>query len=250
MGRLSNKVAIVTGAGSGMGRAEALLFAQEGAMVVATDIQESNVAEVIKEIEASGGQGLALKHNVASEEDWVRVVQETVSKFGRIDVLVNNAGISLAVPMLDTTVEQWGKVIDINLKSVFLGMKHVVPQMKSNNGGSIVNISSIAGLTGGSGAGPYTASKGGVRMLSKAAAIDFAKSNIRVNSVHPGFIETPMTTDMFNDEKMSQWFLSLTPLPRLGKANDVAEGVLFLASDAASFITGIELPIDGGYSAQ
>jgi len=250
MARLQNKVAIITGAGSGMGREEALLFAREGAKVVATDINESNVAEVVEEIRAAGGEALALKHNVASEEDWTRVVSETIAAYGRVDALVNNAGISLAVPMLDLTTAQWDKVMDINLKSVFLGMKSVVPHMIENKGGSIVNISSIAGLTGGSGAGPYTASKGAVRLLSKAAAIDYAKSNVRVNSVHPGYIETPMTTDLFANEQMMQWFLAQTPLPRLGKPNDVAEAVLFLASDASAFITGIELPVDGGYSAQ
>lgn len=250
MARLTDKVAIITGAGSGMGREEALLFAKEGAKVVATDINEAAVQAVVKEIEAGGGEAIAFAHNVASEEDWIQVIESTVQKYGKIDALVNNAGISHAAGLLDTTVEQWNKVMNINLTSTFLGMKHVIPHMQANNGGSIVNISSIAGLTGSSGAGAYTASKGGVRMLTKAAAVDFGKDNIRVNSVHPGFIETPMSAEFVNNEQMLQWFLSQTALPRVGRASEVAEAVLFLASDASSYLTGVELPVDGGVTAK
>ncbi|KQL46821.1 short-chain dehydrogenase [Brevibacillus choshinensis] len=251
MNRLQNKVAIITGAGSGMGREEALLFASEGAKVVVTDIQEEKVHQVVAEIKENGGEAIGLYHNVTSEENWVKVVEEAVETFGKVDVLVNNAGIpSQSMPLHEFTLEAWNRTMDINLNGTFLGMKHVLPVMLENKGGSIVNISSIAGLTGGSGASAYTASKGAVRMLTKGTAIQYAKQNIRCNSVHPGFIETPMTTDMFANDEMTKWFHSLTPLPRLGKARDVAEGVLFLASDASSFITGIELPVDGGYSAQ
>ncbi|WP_435166401.1 SDR family NAD(P)-dependent oxidoreductase [Paenibacillus glycanilyticus] len=250
MSRLADKVAIITGAGSGMGREEALLFAREGAKVVATDINEAAVLAVVKEIEAEGGVATAIAHNVASEEQWISVVAAAVKAYGRIDILVNNAGISFAVGMLDTTVEQWDKVMNINLSSVFLGMKHVVPHMQENNGGSIVNISSIAGITGSQGAGAYTASKGAVRMLSKAAAVDYGKDNIRVNSVHPGFIETPMSKEFVGNEQMLAWFLSQTALPRVGQAVEVAKAVLFLASDDASYLTGIELPVDGGVTAK
>lgn len=250
MGRLADKVAVITGAAGGMGKADALLFVKEGAKVAITDLQEDKLKDVVAEIEALGGEAIGIKHNVASEEDWVRVVDETVKKFGKIDILVNNAGISNATPFMDMTVEGWEKTMSINVTSIFLGQKYVIPHMIEAGGGSIINISSIAGLTGGSGAGPYTASKGAVRMLTKATAVDFAKHNIRCNSVHPGFIETPMTVDMFKDEKMAQWFQSMTPLPRLGKAEDIANGVLFLASDESSYITGIELPIDGGYYAK
>ncbi|MFC5704066.1 SDR family NAD(P)-dependent oxidoreductase [Cohnella faecalis] len=250
MGRLDNKAAIITGAAGGMGRADALLFAKEGAKVAITDLQEDKIKDVAKEIEAAGGEAIGFKHNVTSEEDWIRVVKETVEKFGKIDILVNNAGISNATPFMDLTVENWEKTMSINVTSIFLGQKYVIPHMIEAGGGSIVNISSIAGLTGGSGTGPYTASKGAVRMLTKATAVDFARHNIRANSVHPGFIETPMTVDMFKDEKMHQWFQSQTPLPRLGKAEDIAKGVLFLASDESSYITGVELPIDGGYYAK
>lgn len=250
MSRLADKVAIITGAGSGMGREEALLFAREGAKVVATDINEAAVQAVVKEIEAEGGVATAIAHNVASEEQWISIVEAAIEAYGRIDILVNNAGISFAVGMLDTTVEQWDKVMNINLSSVFLGMKHVVPHMQKNNGGSIVNISSIAGITGSQGAGAYTASKGAVRMLSKAAAVDYGKDNIRVNSVHPGFIETPMSKEFVNNEQMLGWFLSQTALPRVGQAVEVAKAVLFLASDDASYLTGIELPVDGGVTAK
>lgn len=250
MNRLTDKVAIITGAGSGMGREDALLFAREGAKVVVTDINEASLQAVVKEIEAIGGQVTACIHNVVSEEQWISVTEATMKAYGKIDILVNNAGISLATGLLDTTMEQWNKVIDINLTSTFLGMKHVIPHMQAGGGGSIVNISSIAGLTGSSGAGAYTASKGGVRMLSKAAAVDFGKDHIRVNSVHPGFIETPMSADFVNDERMLQWFLSQTALPRVGRASEVAEAVLFLASDESAYITGVELPVDGGVTAK
>ncbi|MHA0856834.1 SDR family NAD(P)-dependent oxidoreductase [Paenibacillus sp. CMAA1364] len=250
MGVMNGKVAIVTGAGSGMGREEAMLLAKEGAIVVLTDINEAAVQAVAQEITANGGEATSFAHNVASEEDWIKVVEATIKKYSKIDVLVNNAGISLAVNLLDTTMDQWNKVMNINVASVFLGMKHVIPSMKDNNSGSIVNISSIAGLTGGSGAGAYTASKGAVRMLSKAAAVDYGKFNIRVNSVHPGFIETPMTTDMVGDDKMLAFFLSQTALPRVGQASEVAQAVLFLSCDSSSYITGIELPVDGGVTAK
>ncbi len=250
MGQLNDKVAIVTGAGSGMGREEALLFAKEGAKVVATDINEAAVQAVAAEIAAAGGEAVAYAHNVASEEEWTRIVADVVAKYGRIDVLVNNAGISFAQGMLETTPEQWDRVMGINLSSVFMGMKAVIPHMQRNNGGSIVNISSIAGLTGSSGAGAYTASKGAVRMLTKSAAVDYGKDNIRVNSVHPGFIETPMSAQFVNDDRMKAWFLSQTALPRIGQAAEVAQAVLFLASDASSYVTGVELPVDGGVVAK
>jgi len=250
MGRLDNKVAIITGAAGGMGKADAILFAKEGAKVAITDLQEDKIQEVVKEIVESGGEAIGFAQDVSSEEDWIRIVKETVERFGKIDILVNNAGISSAIPMLDMTVAQWEKTMSINVTGTFLGQKHVIPHMINNGGGSIINISSIAGLTGGSGSGPYTASKGAVRLLTKATAIDFASYNIRVNSVHPGYIATPMTVDLFANEDMKQWFQSQTPLPRLGQPEDIAAGVLFLASDESSFITGIELPIDGGYYAK
>ena len=251
MKRLEGKVTIITGSGGGMGKAEAVLFAEEGAKVVVTDIQEDKVNEVVDEIRNAGGEATGFKHDVSSEENWIQIVKGVVEKYGKIDVLVNNAGISSdETPAHEITLDKWHKIMDINLTGTFLGMKHVVPVMKENGGGSIVNISSIAGLTGFSKGGPYTASKGGVRMISKGAAIEYAKDNIRVNSVHPGIIETPMTAGLMANERYVKWFEAVTPLARLGKSEDVARGVLFLASDEASFITGIELPVDGGFTAQ
>lgn len=250
MTRMNGKVAIVTGAGSGMGLEEARLLAQEGAKVVLTDINFDAVQAVAKSIQEDGGDAIAIKHDVASEDNWSEVVAEAMSKYGKIDVLVNNAGISMAVGLLDTSMDQWNRVMNINVTSVFLGMKHVIPHMGANGGGSIINISSIAGLTGSSGAGAYTASKGAVRMLSKAAAVDFGGQNIRVNSVHPGFISTPMSSQFVEDPQMLQFFLSQTALPRVGQASEVAQAVLFLASDEASYITGVELPVDGGVTAK
>ncbi|RJX38094.1 SDR family oxidoreductase [Paenibacillus pinisoli] len=250
MTRMNGKVAIVTGAGSGMGLEEARLLAQEGAKVVLTDINFDAVQAVAKSIQEDGGDAIAIKHDVASEDNWSEVVAETVNQYGKIDVLVNNAGISMAVGLLDTSIDQWNRVMNINVTSVFLGMKHVIPHMVAGGGGSIINISSIAGLTGSSGAGAYTASKGAVRMLSKAAAVDFGGQNIRVNSVHPGFISTPMSSQFVEDPQMLQFFLSQTALPRVGQASEVAQAVLFLASDEASYVTGVELPVDGGVTAK
>jgi len=250
MARLEEKVAIITGAGSGMGREEALLFASEGAKVVATDINEAAVQEVVAEIKEAGGEAIAVAHNVTSEEDWKKVYEETINTFGKLDVLVNNAGISQRPTMEELTIEQWDQIMNINVKSIFLGTKLGLPHFRANGGGSIVNISSIAGLKGSSGAGAYTSSKGAVRMLTKACAVDYGKDNIRVNSVHPGFIVTPMSKAYMEDEKMSQWFLSQTALPRVGQSVEVAEAVLFLASDVSSYITGVELPVDGGVTAK
>lgn len=250
MGRLAGKVAVITGAGSGMGREEALLFAREGAKVVVTDVNEQAVQEVASEIIAAGGESIAVKHNVVSEEDWKKVYQETIDTFSKLDILVNNAGISQQGSMEDLTVDKWDLIVNVNMKSTFVGIKLALPYMRQNKGGSIVNISSIAGLTGSSGAGAYTASKGGVRMLTKAAAVDYGKDNIRVNSVHPGFIITPMSKQYMEDKEYKQWFLDQTALPELGQAIEVAEAVLFLASDASSYITGVELPVDGGVTAK
>lgn len=213
MGRLDNKVAIITGAAGGMGKADAILFAQEGAKVAITDLQEDKIQEVVAEINAAGGEAIGFKHDVTSEESWINIVNETAAKFGRIDILVNNAGVSNATPYMDLTVGGFEKTMSINVTSIFLGQKYVIPHMIEAGGGSIVNISSIAGLTGGSGAGPYTASKGAVRMLTKATAVDYAKHNIRANSVHPGYIETPMTVEMFKDERMNTMVPVSNPAP-------------------------------------
>lgn len=246
MARLLNKVAVITGAGSGMGRSEAILFAQEGAKVVVTDINQAAAQAVADEIRAFNGEAIAMKHNVVSKEDWEMVYAKTIETFSKLDILVNNAGISLATPFEKQTIEEYTRTLDINLKGTFFGIQLAIPHMRANKGGSIVNISSIAGLTGSSGAGAYTASKGAVRMLSKAVAVDYGKENIRSNSVHPGFIVTPMSQEFMENPLYKQSFLDQLALPNLGKPEEVAEAVLFLASDAASHITGVELAVDGG----
>ncbi|MFS1514260.1 SDR family NAD(P)-dependent oxidoreductase [Chengkuizengella sp. SCS-71B] len=250
MGRLDGKVAIITGSASGMGKTEVFLFAEEGAKVVVTDILEDKVKDIVSEVNTNGGEAIGFYHDVTSEKDWVRVVKDTIEQFGKIDILVNNAGIVNAASLLEDSVEQWQKTVDVNLTGTFLGMKHVIPNMIENNGGSIINISSITGLSGGLGGNSYSASKGAVRILSKGAAIDYAKQNIRVNSVHPGFIQTQMLENLISNKAIKKMFMGLTPLPRFGKPDDVARSVLFLASDESAYITGIELPVDGGYSAK
>jgi len=244
--RLKNKVAIITGAGSGMGKEEALLFAREGAKVVATDLNKEAVCRVIEQIEEAGGEGIALKHNVARREDWEAVVKEAKEQYGGIDILINNAGVSQATAYEDLADDEWHQIIAINLDSVHFGTQLVIPVMQSRGGGSIVNISSIAGLTGGSGAGAYTASKGAVRLFTKAVAADYGKDGIRCNSVHPGYILTPMSEKYMENPQYREWFLANTPMKKLGKPEEVARAVLFLASDESSYITGVELPVDGG----
>lgn len=246
--RLQDKVAIITGAGSGMGEASAILFAREGAKVVATDINEEAVQAVVAKIVEAGGEAIAIKHNVASKDDWEKVMAATIETYSKLDILVNNAGIALAKAFEEQTEDDWSRVYAINVNSVMFGMQQAIPHMVQNHGGSIVNISSIAALTGMSGAGAYTASKGAVRSITKAAAVDYGKKNIRVNSVHPGYIVTPMSAPSM--AKYKDYFLSQIALPNLGQAEEVANAILFLASDEASHITGIELPVDGGVTAK
>lgn len=247
--RLENKVAIITGAGSGMGETAAGLFAKEGAKVVATDINLEAVEAVAAKIREAGGEAIAVKHNVADKSDWDSVISKTIETYGKLDILVNNAGISVSKDFMEQTEEDFMKGFAINTNSVMFGMQMAIPHMESN-GGSIVNISSIAGLTGMAGAGVYTASKGAVRSITKAAAVDYGKKNIRVNSIHPGYIVTPMSQQFMESEEYRPYFLSQIALPELGKAIEVANAMLFLASDEASHITGIELPVDGGVTAK
>jgi NAD(P)-dependent dehydrogenase (short-subunit alcohol dehydrogenase family) len=247
MGRLSGKVAIITGAALGMGAAEAKLFAKEGAKVVATDIKDDVLQEVINEIKENGGEAIGLKHNVVSEEEWKSVIQTAVNTYGKVDILVNNAGIASPKTMAQMEMAEWNKVMDINLNGCVLGMKYVIPEMQKAGGGSLINISSIGGIVGMAGSSPYTAAKGALRSLSKSAAVEYGKDKIRVNSVHPGIIETPMTADSFKDAL--PYYKTFTQLPYFGQPEDVAYGVLFLASDESRFMTGAELVIDGGWTA-
>ena len=249
MGRLKDKVAIITGAASGQGACELEVFLKEGAKVVATDINIDLLNENVQKLKSDYPDVIAVKHDVSSPDDWITVVDEAMNHFGRIDVLVNNAGILISKQILDCSVEEWNKIMDVNSTSVYLGMKHVIEKMIHNeNGGSIINISSVDAIVGSSSSAPYTASKGAVRSLTKNTAVNYGKYNIRVNSVHPGFIVTPMTKSQLSDGGSSEQ--TDVPLQRLGKPEDVAYGVLYLASDEASFVTGAELVIDGGLTAK
>jgi len=254
MDRVKGKVAVVTGGGSGMGRAEALLLAAEGAKVVVTDINESAAANVAAEINYQGGSALFSKHDVASEEDWSRVIQKTLEEFGRLDVLVNNAGVIFYKKIEDTSLAEWRRLMSINLDGVFLGTRIAIETMKKSGGGSIINIASVAGMVANPDAAAYHASKGGVRSLSKAAAIECSQAgygyNIRVNSIYPGVINTAMGDELKKDEAKYKAALSWHAMGRFGEPEDVAYGVVYLASDESKFLTGSELVIDGGFTAR
>lgn len=245
MGRLDGKVAIITGGGSGQGAVEAELFAKEGAKVVVTGRRIEQLQSVVEAIKNAGGDAIAIKHDVTSEADWQNVIQKTVETYGLLNVLVNNAGIVIMKNIEETNLDDWNKVMSTNVTGAFLGIKYAIPEMRKAGGGSIINISSISGILG-IGAAAYNASKGAVRILAKNIAADYAKENIRANSVHPGVINTPMTKDLLDDPDTRENFEAMTPLPRLGKSEDIAYGVLYLASDESSFMTGAELVIDGG----
>ena len=249
--RLDGKVALISGGARGMGAAEARLFAREGARVVIGDLLEGEGRAVEAEIVAKGGAALFVPLDVTREADWERAVAATVERFGLLNVLVNNAGIGGAGRVEDTTVEAWDRVMDVNAKGVFLGTKAAIPAMRRAGGGSIVNISSQLGLVGMDNSSPqYQASKGAVRLLTKSTALQYAREGIRVNSVHPGPIVTPMTEARRADPATYRLMVSRIPLGRYGEADEVAYGVLYLASDESSWVTGSELVIDGGWTAQ
>jgi NAD(P)-dependent dehydrogenase (short-subunit alcohol dehydrogenase family) len=246
--RLDGKVAIVTGAAHGMGEAEARLFAKEGAKVVVADVLGKEAEAVAADIRASGGNAIGTTIDVTSEPEWVALIAKTLASYGRIDILVNNAGISGSSVGDPDGLEGWQRVIAVNQTSVFLGTKLAAEQMAKTGGGSIVNISSIMGFVGGpSGHPAYSASKGAVRIYTKSAAVRYGPLGVRVNSVHPGYMP-PMLNATNANERGEK--IAATPLRRLGEPIEVAYGVLFLASDEASFVTGTELVIDGGYIAQ
>lgn len=249
-GRVAGKVAIITGAAKGMGRTHALLFASEGAKVVLTDIDGAGVAETAELVAAQGGDALAITHDVTDAAQWADVVSRAEASYGKVDILVNNAGIVIFKPLQDTPEEDWDRIFDVNAKSVFLGTKAALPALQRAGGGSIVNISSIYGLVGAPAAAAYEATKGAVRLLTKASAIDLAGDRIRVNSIHPGVIDTDMTKDLLADPVLRPALMGTTILDRPGRPEEVSAAVLFLASDEASFITGAELPVDGGYTTQ
>jgi NAD(P)-dependent dehydrogenase (short-subunit alcohol dehydrogenase family) len=249
--RLESKVAIITGGARGQGAAEARLFAREGASVVIGDILTAEGRAVEEEIAEQGGRAVFVKLDVTMEDDWRAAVETAVQRYGKLDILVNNAAILRTEGILDTTEQIWDRVMSVNATGVFLGTKHVVPEMRKGGGGSIVNISSIYGLVGSpSGHPAYHASKGAVRLFTKAAAARYGPDNIRCNSIHPGRMPPMVSGD-------KEWYWSQDaiwhakiPLRRNGRTDEVASAVLFLASDEASYVTGAEIPVDGGYTSQ
>ena len=248
--RLENKVALISGGARGMGAVEAKLFTTEGAKVVIGDVLAEDGRRTEAEINEAGGECLFVSLDVTNEAAWQDAVQAAVRRFGKLDILVNNAGIYRTERVEEVSEELWDLVMGINAKGVFLGTKHAIPEMRNAGGGSIVNISSVAGLVGDHISAAYASSKGAVRLLTKSTAIQYAKEGISCNSVHPGTIETSMTADMLVDPQYRQDRMERTPLQRLGTAQDVAYGVLYLASDESSFVNGSELVIDGGRTAQ
>ena len=254
--RLEGKVALISGGARGMGAAEAKLFSREGAKVVIADVLEAEGRQTEAEINEMGGDAIFVTLDVTKQSDWDAAISKTVEQFGKLDVIVNNAGIASRVSIEETTVEEWDRILDINSKGVFLGTKAAIIQMKSQGaGGSVINISSISGNVGqDTVAAAYNASKGAVRIFSKSAAIQYAAEGIRVNTIHPGPIQTPMTqagwegADTFGEEEYVA--TDNAPMGRYGKPEEVAYGALYLASDESSYVTGAELIIDGGYTAQ
>jgi NAD(P)-dependent dehydrogenase (short-subunit alcohol dehydrogenase family) len=249
--RLAGKVALISGGARGIGGATARLFGREGARVVIGDVLEAEGRAMEAELVAAGSEAAYVRLDVTSEAEWERAVAAATTRFGRLDILVNNAGIGGAGRLEDVTVEQWTRVMDVNAKGVFLGTKTAIPAMRRAGAGAIVNISSQLGLVGMDDSSPqYQASKGAVRLLTKLTALQYAKERIRANSVHPGPIVTPMTEARRADPVVKARMVSRVPLGRYGEAEEIALGVLYLASDEALYVTGSELVIDGGWTAQ
>ena len=253
MGRLEGKTALVTGAASGIGLQTSIRLAEEGARVMMTDI---NLEEGLQQAEKLGTNATFLKLDITEEEEWISVLDETVKRYDRLDILVNSAGMVLIADVEQITLEDWRKVHAVNLDGTFLGCKHGVRVMKEFGAGSIINLSSVSGMIGGFNLAAYNSSKGAVRMLTKSVALHCARAGygIRCNSIHPTFIETPMLESMIRDspdpEKARQTLVRQVPLRRIGKPDDVANMIVYLASDESTFVTGTEMVIDGGVIAQ
>ena len=245
--RLHDKVALITGGASGMGQSEAVLFAKEGAKVVVADVLETEGQKVADSL---GGAGRFVRLDVTSEAAWQQAIAAAVSTFGKLDILINNAGISGTFDPDTLSTSAWDRLMDVNAKGTFLGMKHAIPAMEKAGGGAIVNISSVSGFVGQNGIHmAYNASKGAVRLMTKSAAVQYARSGIRVNSVHPGVLPAMRSSKATADPAFRQKMLAGVPMRREGRVEEVAYAVLFLASDEASYITGTELVVDGGWLA-
>ena len=252
--RLEGKVALITGGGSGIGRASALRFAAEGASIVASDLSEASAVETVAAVREAGGEATAVAGDVVSSDDAKAMVQAAVDAYGKLDVLVNSAGVSGRVEGVSHE-EVWDKVMDVNLKGTYLVSWHAVPEMEAAGGGSIINLASIMALVGypvgmGGGFNPYNASKGGVLQFTRNLAIDLARKNIRVNCICPGYVETNMTRRLTENPESYEALKGRHPMGRLGQPDDIANAALFLASDEAAFVTGAPLIVDGGYTAQ
>ena len=251
MGRLEGKVALISGGAQGQGESEVRLFAKEGARIVFGDIVDAKGKKVEAEINEAGGVAKYVHLDVTDEKDWNSAAKLLSKLYGKLDILVNNAGIAMAGKNLEeVTSEEWDRIQEVNSKGVFLGVKAALPYMKASGGGSIVNISSMAGIVGVPGISAYTASKGAVRLLTKSIAIEYGAHNIRCNSVHPGYIETEMISGLLANSEAMTNRLAITPLGIFATAHDVALSVLYLASDESRYVTGSELVIDGGITAQ
>jgi NAD(P)-dependent dehydrogenase (short-subunit alcohol dehydrogenase family) len=251
MGRLDGKVALISGGAKGQGATEARMFVREGASVVFGDILDDEGKKLEAELRAAGGQATYVHLNVTRADDWRAAVATTVQAYGKLNVLVNNAGILFRASIEDTKEEDWDRIMAINVKGVFLGTRAVIPAMRQAGGGSIINISSVAGLVGSpQNTAAYSATKGAVRIFTKSTAIQHAKDKIRANSVHPGPIETDMIKDVLANQPAWEARLRRLPMQRAGKPEDVAYGVIYLASDESSYVTGSELVIDGGCTAE
>ncbi|MGN6266393.1 MAG: SDR family NAD(P)-dependent oxidoreductase [Ginsengibacter sp.] len=247
---LENKIAIITGAGSGIGKAISLLYANEGAKIVVSDINEKGGNEMVSEIKAKGGEAIFVKADTSKVDDNKNVVDQAVKQFGGLHLAVNNAGIGGPLsPTGEYPIDGWDKVIAINLSGVFYGLRYQIPAILESGGGSIVNVASILGKVGAKGSPAYVAAKHGVIGLTEASALEYADKKIRINSIGPGYIHTPLLTNSLSDEAM-QALVGLHPIGRLGKAEEVAELALWLNSDKASFVTGSYYNVDGGYLAQ
>ena len=257
MKRVKNKVAIVTGGASGLGKSSAKLLAREGAKIVVSDIDEEGGKKVVQQIKEDGGEAIFIKQDVAKEDEWKNVIETTLKTFGKLHILANSAGIGLGGTVEEVTLEDWKNLIDINLNGTFLGTKYGIKGMrKTDEGGSIINFSSIEGLIGDPNLPAYNASKGGVTIFTKSAALHCTKQGygIRINSIHPAYIWTPMVENFLKAqgdvEEGKKQLESLHPIGHLGEPDDIGYGVVYLASDESKFMTGSELVIDGGYTAQ
>ena len=250
MARLEGKVALISGGARGQGAVEARMFAEEGASVVIGDILDEQGRQTEAELQELGYNVTFVHLDVTSESDWDAAVQAAIGAYGKLDILLNNAGILIRKNIEETTEEDWDRIFSINAKGVFLGTKAAIPAMRENGGGSIINISSTAGLVGSpNGSASYTATKGAVRLFTKSTAIQHARGGIRCNSIHPGPIETDMIADTLNDPANLALRMQRLPLGRVGKPSEIAYGAIYLASDESSFVTGSELVIDGGTTA-